>query len=233
MSETVSVMLFVALPYAAFALAIAVSVLRWRVTPFTVSSISSQLLESRKLFWGSIPFHWGIILILTGHIFTLFLPSTVSWWNGVPIRLYALEMTGVALALWSLFGIVVLLYRRFQNARVRVVTTPMDIVVLLVLLVQIVTGIWIAIGLRFGSLWAVGVVVPYIWSLFKLSPQPELVQPFPLVLQLHIVSFYVFMAIFPFTRLIHFVTFPIMYLVRPWQRVVHIRDAQRDKQSVG
>ncbi|MEN8239182.1 MAG: respiratory nitrate reductase subunit gamma [Actinomycetota bacterium] len=227
MSETVSVMLFVALPYAALALAIAVSVVRWRQAPFTVSSLSSQLLESRKLFWGSIPFHWGIVLILTGHLFVLFLPSTVDWWNGVPLRLYAIEITGVALALWAAFGIVVLLYRRLTNAKVRVVTTPMDLVVLLVLAVQVVTGLWVAIALRFGAAWATGVVVPYVWSLIKLNPQPELVTPFPLVLQIHIVAFYVFLAIFPFTRLVHFVTFPIMYLTRPWQRVVRMREIER------
>ncbi len=227
MSETVSVMLFVALPYAALALAIAVSVVRWRRAPFSVSSLSSQLLESRKLFWGSIPFHWGIVLILSGHLFVLLLPSTVDWWNGVPLRLYALEVTGVALALWAGFGIVVLLYRRLTTAKIRVVTTPMDFVVLLVLAVQIISGLWVAIGLRFGSAWATGVVVPYVWSLLTLRPDPGLVSPFPLVLQIHIVTFYVFLAIFPFTRLVHFVTFPIMYLVRPWQRVVRMREVEK------
>jgi nitrate reductase gamma subunit len=227
MSETVSVMLFVALPYAALALAIAVSVLRWHEAPFSVSSLSSQLLESRKLFWGSIPFHWGIVLILTGHLFVLFLPSTVDWWNGVPVRLYAIEITGVALGMWTLLGVLVLLYRRFTTAKVRVVTTPMDIVVLAILLVQIVSGLWIAIGLRFGAAWATGVVVPYIWSLVTLHPEPGLIAAFPLVLQIHVVAFWVFLAIFPFTRLVHLITFPIMYLVRPWQRVVAMRPARR------
>jgi nitrate reductase gamma subunit len=220
MSETVSVMLFVALPYVAIALAIGVSIVRWRLAPFTVSSLSSQLLESKKLFWGSIPFHWGIILILTGHLFVLFLPSTVDWWNGVPVRLYAIEITGVALGLWALLGLVVLTYRRFSSARIRVVTTPMDMVVLAVLFVQIVSGLWVAIGLRFGAAWATGVVVPYVWSLLTLQPEPGLISPFPLVLQIHVVSFWVFLAIFPFTRLVHLVTFPLLYGARPWQKVV-------------
>lgn len=227
MSDTVSMVLFVGFPYAALLLAIAVTVVRWRKAPFTVSSISSQLLESRKLFWGSIPFHWGILLILGGHLFTLLLPSTVQWWDGVPVRLYALEVTGLALALWTLFGIGVLVYRRLSNSKVRVVTTPMDMVVLLLLLVQVMSGIWVAVGLRFGSMWAVGVVVPYIWSLVTLSPQPELIQPFPLVLQIHVISFWVFLAVFPFTRLVHIITFPITYLTRPWQRVVHMREFEK------
>ncbi|MCL1587255.1 MAG: respiratory nitrate reductase subunit gamma [Actinomycetia bacterium] len=220
MSETLSVMLFVVLPYAALALAIIVSVLRWREAPFSISSLSTQLLESRKLFWGSIPFHWGIIFILTGHIFVLFLPSTVDWWNGVPLRLYALEITGVALALWALFGMVVLTYRRLSNSKVRRVTTPMDYVVLTILFVQIISGLWVAIGLRFGAAWATGVVVPYIWSLVVLQPKPELISPFPLVLQIHVVAFWVFLAVFPFTRLVHILTYPVMYVTKPWQKVV-------------
>jgi nitrate reductase gamma subunit len=227
MSETLSVMLFVALPYAALALAIIVSVVRWREAPFSISSLSTQLLESRKLFWGSIPFHWGIIFILTGHIFVLFLPSAVDWWNGVPVRLYALETTGVALGLWTLFGLVVLWYRRLTTSKIRVVTTPMDIVVLAVLFVQIVSGLWIAIGLRFGAAWATGVVVPYVWSLVVLQPKPDLIAPFSVVLQIHIVAFWVFLAIFPFTRLVHILTYPIMYLTRPWQRVVRMREVEK------
>ena len=220
MSETLSVMLFVVLPYAALALAIIVSVVRWREAPFSISSLSTQLLEGRKLFWGSIPFHWGIVLILTGHLFVLFLPSTVDWWNGVPLRLYALEITGVALAVWALFGMVVLTYRRLSNSKVRVVTTPMDYVVLTILFVQIISGLWVAIGLRFGAAWATGVVVPYIWSLVVLQPKPELISPFPLVLQIHVVAFWVFLAVFPFSRLVHILTYPILYLTRPWQKVV-------------
>jgi nitrate reductase gamma subunit len=227
MSETLAVMLFVVLPYAALALAIIVTVLRWRKAPFSISSLSSQLLESKKLFWGSIPFHWGIIFILTGHIFVLFLPSAVDWWNGVPVRLYALEITGVALGLWTLFGLVVLWYRRLTTSKIRVVTTPMDIVVLAVLFVQIVSGLWIAIGLRFGAAWATGVVVPYIWSLVVLQPKPELIAPFSVVLQIHIVAFWLFLAIFPFTRLVHILTYPIMYLTRPWQKVVANVPARR------
>jgi nitrate reductase gamma subunit len=220
MSDTVSVLLFVALPYAAIALAVIAGIIRWRLSPFTISSLSSQLLESKKLFWGSIPFHWGIVLILTGHIFVLFLPSTVDWWNGVPVRLYAIELTGVALALWALFGLVMLTYRRFTTPKVRVVTKPMDFVVLALLFVQIISGLWVAIGLRFGAAWATGVVVPYIWSLVVLQPEPGLISPFPVVLQIHVVAFWAFLAIFPFTRLVHIVSFPALYTTRPWQKVV-------------
>ena len=227
MSDTVSMMLFVVFPYVAFVLAFVGGIVRWRLKPFSVSSLSSQLLESRKLFWGSVPFHWGILIILAGHLFTLFLPSTVAWWDGVPIRLYALEITGLALALWAGFGISVLLYRRITNTKIRVVTTPMDYIVLAVLLLLVLTGIWVAVMLRFGSFWAVGVAVPYMWSLITLRPEPELIQPFPLAIQAHIVMFWVFLAVFPFSRLVHIFTWPLGYFFKPWQKVVDVREPTR------
>ena len=55
---------FVILPYIALAIFVAVSIYRAIYRPFTVSSLSSQLLERKKLYWGSIPFHYGIVIVL-------------------------------------------------------------------------------------------------------------------------------------------------------------------------
>lgn len=218
-----NVLLFVVLPYLSLMMAVVVSVVRWRRHPFTVSAISSQLLESRRLFWGSVAFHWGITLVLAGHLAALLVPRGFELWNGAPLRLYLLEATGLALGLWALFGVLVLLWRRFSSRRVQAVTTPMDLVVLGVILVQVVTGIWIAVGYRWGSFWGTAVFVPYIRSLFALSPQVDLVAPLPVVLKTHVVAFFAFLALFPFTRLVHIVTLPLGYLVRPWQKVVRMR----------
>ena len=216
-------LLFVVFPYVAIALAIVVSVIRWRRHPFSVSALSSQLLESRKLFWGSVSFHWGISLVLVGHLAALLVPRGFELWNGEPARLYLLEATGLALGLWALFGVGVLIYRRISVRRVQAVTSPLDVAVLALILVQVVTGVWIALGYRWGSFWGTSVFVPYIWSLLTFQPQPELVAPLPFVLQLHAFSFFVFLAVFPFSRLVHIVTLPLGYLTRPWQKVVRMR----------
>lgn len=216
-------LLFVVFPYVAISLAIVVSVVRWRRHPFSVSAMSSQLLESRKLFWGSVSFHWGVSLVLVGHLAALIVPSGFELWNGAPLRLYLLEATGLALGLWALFGLGVLIYRRLSSRRIQAVTSKMDAVVLGLLLVQVVTGIWIALGYRWGSLWGTSVFVPYVRSLLVFQPRPDLVAPLPFVLQLHAFSFFVFMALFPFSRLVHIVTLPLRYLTRPWQKVVRMR----------
>ncbi len=215
-------LLFVVFPYVAISLAVVVSVIRWRRHPFSVSALSSQLLESRKLFWGSVSFHWGISLVLLGHLAALLVPRGFELWNGAPARLYLLEATGLALGLWALFGVMVLIYRRLTNRRIQAVTSVMDGVVLALILVQVVTGLWIALGYRWGSFWGTSVFVPYVWSLLTFQPQPELVAPLPFVLQLHAFSFFVFLALFPFSRLVHIVTVPLGYLTRPWQKVVRM-----------
>lgn len=215
-----NLLLFVVFPYVAIILAVVGTIYRLIRRPFTVSSLSSQLLESRKLFWGSVSFHWGLSLILVGHLAALIVPSAFTLWNGAPLRLYLLEITGFALGLWAAFGLGVLIYRRLSNRRIAAVTTPMDLVVLGILGVQIVTGLWIAFGYRWGSFWGTSVFVPYIRSLLALDPRPELVAPLPVVLKTHVVAFWAFLLVFPFTRLVHIITVPLGYLARPWQRVI-------------
>ncbi len=217
-------MLFGVLPYVVAALAIIVAIIRWRQAPFTVSSLSSQLLESRKLYWGSISFHWGLSIILIGHLVALIIPRSFELWNGEPFRLYLLEATGLALGLWAAFGISILLFRRLTNARVRRVTSVMDRVVLVVIGAQIVTGVWISIGCRWGSYWGTSVFSPYVQSLFEFQPEPGYIEPLPLVLKLHVLCFFAFLAVFPFSRLVHIITLPLQYLFRPWQKVIANRE---------
>jgi nitrate reductase gamma subunit len=221
---SVNDVLFGVFPYVAMALLVVVTVIRWRRLPFSVSSLSSQLLESRRLYWGSVPFHWGVTIILLGHLLALLVPSGFQVWNGSSLRLYVLEGTGLALGLWAAFGLGVLFYRRVATPRVRAVTRPMDHVVLTVLAVQVITGIWIAVGYRWGSFWGTSVFVPYVRSILTFSPKPDYVDPLPFVLQLHAFMFWVFIAVFPFSRLVHMLTLPLGYLIRPWQRVIRMRE---------
>ncbi|GEM81964.1 respiratory nitrate reductase subunit gamma [Meiothermus hypogaeus] len=222
-----NILLFQVFPYVALALLVIVSFQRMRGKPFSVSSLSSQLLERRLLFFGSVPFHWGVLIILLGHLLALLVPQGLLLWNAVPIRLYLLEISGLALALWTLGGLLVLLYRRLSNRRVLAVTRPTDVIVLLLLLVSILTGILTAVMYRYGSYWFPSVFTPYLWSILTLRPRPELVADLPFWIQLHVFNFWVLLAVFPFTRLIHIITVPLGYLWRPWQLVIWVRKPRR------
>lgn len=213
-------LLFGIAPYVAIALAVSVTLYRYRTRRFSFSSLSSQLLERRALFWGSIPFHWGILPILTGHLVAFLLPQAILGWNAAPLRLYALEVTGLALGLWALAGLLVLLWRRLSYPRLQAISTGMDLAVLAALLVSVATGVFTALTYRWGSNWFAAVATPYLWSIATFAPKPELVADLPPVVKAHVFNFFVLLAIFPFSRLVHVVTLPVRYLWRPWQIVV-------------
>lgn len=217
---------FVIFPYISLSVAIVVTVYRSIYRPFTVSSMSSQLLERNKLYWGSISFHYGIVLVLLGHLFALLLPRELLLLNALPIRLYLLELTGLGLGIWALVGLIVLLWRRLSDRRVRMVTTPMDLVVLTLVLVSTLTGVITATLYRFGTSWFTVIFTPYLLSLFTLQPNVSLVVSLPWLIKLHVINFFLLLAVLPFSRLIHIITYPAGYLVRPWQIVIWNRKIQ-------
>jgi nitrate reductase gamma subunit len=212
--------LFIIFPYAVVVLAMVITVQRYLMRGFTYSSLSSQFLESKELFFGSVPWHYGILGVLTGHLLGLLFPRTVLWFNGVPVRLYVLESTGLALGLMCLVGIISLIARRIQSSRIRAVTSPMDVIVLLLLLVQVGLGVFTAIFYRWGSSWYVTLAVPYVQSLFTLQPDAKMLSALPVVVKLHILNAYLLAAVFGFSRLVHMLVVPIQYLWRPYQVVI-------------
>ncbi|KXK34849.1 MAG: nitrate reductase, gamma subunit [Chlorobi bacterium OLB6] len=146
-------LLFAVLPYVSLAVFLIGSIYRYRRKGFSVSSISSQFLEGRELFWASQPFHWGLMIVFFGHLTAFLIPKTVLAWNGDPVRLIILEVSAFSFGLASLIGLLLLIYRRITTRRLHVVTSPMDIVVYIILLTQLVTGVLVAYFDRWGSSW--------------------------------------------------------------------------------
>lgn len=219
--------LWVGFPYVALVLAIVVSILRFVWKPFSYSSLSSQFLENKQLFWGSGLWHWGIVWVLTGHLVAFLIPGQILAWNSAPFRLYLLEFTGLTAALLALVGIVALMVRRHTSSRVKVVTTAMDWILLGFLLLQVTTGIDTALRYRWGSSWYASNAAPYLWSLLSLSPRPELIVPLPWLPKIHILSGFSVILLIPFTRLVHLLVVPIFYYWRKPQVVIWNRKGLR------
>lgn len=215
-----NVFLFAVLPYIAALLFLTVSVERYIHAPFQFSSLSSQFLETKVLFWGSVPFHIGILTLFFGHLLGFLFPRSTTLWNRVPVRLFILESTALAAALLTLVGLVGLIVRRGVTPRLRVVTSAMDIVVYVLLMFQIVTGLWVALGLRWGSAWYTQTIVPYLWSLFRFQPDVQRMADMKLPGQMHVVGAFVLFAAFSFTRLVHALVAPVPYLWRRNQVVI-------------
>lgn len=216
-----------AFPYVALVLAIVVGLYRYFFDRFSYSAISSQFLENRTLFWGSVPWHYGIGIVLLAHLFALLLPGPWAALIGAPARLYVLEITGLALAAMAIVGLALLFIRRLTNARVLAVTSTMDWVFLAVLLGQVALGFSVALFYRWGSDWYLHTAVPWLVSLATLNPQVQYVSVLPWLVKIHMIGGFVIVALFPFTRLVHFITFPITYLWRPYQVVIWNRPGGR------
>jgi nitrate reductase gamma subunit len=209
--------LFGVFPYLAVALAVGGTLYRLAALRSTVVARSSELLEERLLWWGSIPWHAAILVVLAAHLAAVLAPGTWGRLLGEPTRLIALEITGLALGALSVLGIAVLLVRR---ARLRRHTTAMDWAVLALLLAQAATGVFIAYALRWGSVWYLHTATPWLWSLARLQPDVQRMAVLPAVVKVHAVNAFLLLALVPLSRLAHATRIPLAYLWRTRQLVL-------------
>ena len=214
------VALFSVLPYVALFTFLLVTIQRYRGQAFTYSSLSSQFLENQQHFYGLVPFHYGILVVLTGHVVAFLLPAEFLWWNSRPLRLYVLEAAALVFGLLTLVGLIAIVTRRVNVSKVRGVTTLADWIVLALLLVQVSGGVYVAIAYPWGSSWFAAIVAPYLWSLLALAPDLGAIAPLPVAVKLHIANAYLLILFFPFTRLVHILVVPNPYL---WRRPQVVR----------
>lgn len=222
---------FIGLPYAALVIMIVGSAFRYFNFGFKVSSLSSQFLEGRELFYGSQPFHWGLVFLFFGHLIAFLFPRSVIAWNSMPWRLLILEISAFGFGILAFVGLVLLILRRIRNKRLHMVTSYMDIVVYLILSVQIITGLWVAFTARWGSVWFASVLSPYLESIFTFNPDIKAVSELPFIVKMHLVSAFTMIAIIPFTRFMHFLVFPFSYIWRSYQYVIWNWDRKQIRNS--
>lgn len=210
-----NMLIFVALPYVALALLFFVIPYRYFATRLTWSAYSTELLERKLLYWGSNFWHYGIIPLLFAHLIPFLFPWIPARVLGNQTALVILESIGLGLGLLALVGILLLILRRISTPMLKGVTYLPDWVILFLLLLQVVSGGYIASSLRWGSLWYLHAAVPYFWSIWAFNPQPEYLTDFPVFVKAHVACAYVIMAILPFTKLVHMLFLPIDFIKDP------------------
>lgn len=212
---------FVVLPYVCLAIFVVGHVWRYRADQFGWTTRTSQVLEQKWLAWGSPLFHIGALLVIAGHIGGLLVPQ--SWTRAVGISDHTYHVVAVAggtvagIALCA--GLAILLIRRFvYSDRIRVVTTPMDKVLYLLLTVQIIVGMAQTVAINvFGSGYEYrGTISVWFRGLFALNPDPSLISSAPAVFGWHAILGCLLLAVWPFTRLVHVWSVPVGYLGRPF-----------------
>jgi nitrate reductase gamma subunit len=225
----VNVLLWVVVPYLSIVVFAGGLAWRYRYDKFGWTTRSSQLYESAVLRWGSPLFHFGILLVLVGHVGGLLVPK--SWTEAVGVTEHAYHLTAVFLGtvagLCTLIGLAVLVARRRLVGPVFTATTRNDKAMYVVLLGVIVLGLVATVRAN-----ALGpgydyreTVSPWFRSLFYLRPDPEVMAGVPVGFQAHVLAAFALLAFWPFTRLVHAFSAPLGYLTRPYV-VYRSRDAR-------
>jgi nitrate reductase gamma subunit len=213
-------LLWVALPYIAITVFIAGHIWRYRTDQYGWTSRSTQLLESRKLKWGSILFHYGALAAIGGHLLGILVPATWTSAFGVSEHSYHLLSAGAGTlaGLACVVGFVILAWRRITTTRVRVTTSRMDLLVYALLGLVIGLGIAETIGRNTlgGGYDYRATVAVWFRSIVFLHPEPSKMVGVPVIYQVHATAAWLLFLIWPFTRLVHAWSIPLQYVGRPF-----------------
>jgi nitrate reductase gamma subunit len=212
-------LLWVVVPYICLTIFVLGHLWRYRYDKFGWTTRSSQLYEARLLRLGSPLFHFGILIVLLGHVMGLGVPK--SWTEAVGISEEVYHAMAVGLGAVSgvctVVGMAILIYRRRVTGPVFSATTKMDKTMYLVLAIVILLGLAnTVIANMFGHYdYREGVSV-WFRGLFRFDTHPDLMAEAPLGFQLHGLAALLLFALWPFTRLVHVFSAPLGYLTRPY-----------------
>ena len=225
----IDIFLWGVLPYLVAFTLVAGTIWRYKYDQFGWTTRSSQLYESKLLRIASPMFHYGLFVVLMGHLMGLLIPK--AWTDLVvtqhtyhEVALWAGSLAGVA----TLVGIALLIYRRRTTGPVFLATTRNDKLMYVVLVAAIVLGM---VATLTGSQTPSGEEHNYretvsIWfrSLLIFQPDVEAMAASTWQFKVHILVGLALIALIPFSRLVHAFTVPLNYLFRPYV-VYRSRDA--------
>lgn len=230
MTSTLDALLWGVLPYVTIAIFVVGLFWRYRYDKFGWTTRSSQLHENRLLRWGSPMFHFGLIMVILGHLVGLLIPKSWTEAVGIPEAAYHFVATwmGSFGALLVVAGLIILIVRRRTTGPVFAATTRMDKTMYVFLAASILLGSWATVetqiiagnhGYDYRE-----TISPWFRNLFILNPEPALMAGVPLAFKLHIIAAELLFILWPFTRLVHAFSAPLPYAVRPYV-VYRSRDA--------
>lgn len=210
-------------PYIAFSVFFIVSIAKYEYAQYEWKTASSQILDNRWFSLGSNLFHLGIILLFFGHFIGMLTPESVY-----KCFIAAEQKQTVAMVAGGIFGSIsfvgctILVFRRLFCLRVRKNSTNMDIIILLLIYVQLITGL-LSIFISYGftdatSMKALASWAQHIMS-FNVNASDFIVHEHWLF-KLHLFIGITFFLLFPFSRLLHILSVPVYYIFRTGYQIV-------------
>ncbi len=212
-------------PYIALAIFLFGSLARFEREQYTWKSDSSQMLHTGNLRVGNILFHIGVLGLFFGHLVGLLTPVIV--WDTLGVshgfkQMIAMVMGGVFGSLCML-GLLILMHRRFTDARISAVTKTGDKVLLLWIFITLGLGlstIFESANHRDGHM----MVLLMTWAQHIVTfrgDAADFIVAAPLLFKAHLFMGLSLFVIFPFTRLVHVWSgfAAVGYVSRAWQLV--------------
>jgi len=158
---------------------------------------------------AALSLHWGLIIVIAAHVVG-FIGGAGSW----PSLVDFFRWVGMFGGMLVLYGASWAFVRRLIVPQLRAMSTIEDYTVLLFLIVISGLGLYhSAVQLAFGVSYTVG---PWFGGIFTLKPDSALIAGAPIVVKLHMIVVFVFLAYLPFTKLAHAFSYPFAYITRPY-----------------
>ena len=191
--------LFASLPYAAVALAAAGLLVRV-LGPAGEAAPEAPALPATlrpRVRWARPAWAGGLGLLLVFHLLILLAPAAAAPWSRTPAALALCEVLGLAaagLALAGLAGEGLAAVRRARTA------AAADGLLLALLVLELASGLAVALAYRWGAAWSAVTLTPYLASLLRLRPEVELAAGLPALVRLHLLGGFAVLAVLPFSR---------------------------------
>jgi nitrate reductase gamma subunit len=205
------------------------SALRYDRDQYTWKADSSQLLRKKGVRIGNNLFHIGIILLFLGHFFGLLTPREVyhHFMDSGTKQMIAMFAGGIFGTI-CFVGMTILLLRRLFDSRIRATSKPSDILILIVLYVQLITGL-ITIPFSAQHMDGSSMIALANWAQHLVtfrSGAADYIIGEAIIFKLHIVLGTTIFLLFPFTRLVHVfsgIVAPLKYILRRGYQIVRKR----------
>ncbi|HEY6390886.1 MAG TPA: respiratory nitrate reductase subunit gamma [Bryobacteraceae bacterium] len=192
--------LFQVWPYAAMALFAIGIAIRYVLARKKSAGCARDLDEARDLFGGRRILFFSLLMLFLGHLAGLLFPHKIILWNSVPSQLYALEGLAFLIGLSAFGAWARLMWQQLGKSHGSVLRQVGDAVFLSLLFITMLSGLLTAVFYRWGSSWGVLTLTPYGLSLLRGKPAVALVAGLPFLVQVHVFSGFVALAMLPFTR---------------------------------
>lgn len=137
---------------------------------------------------------------LVGHVVMVAWPAQVLAWNRSANRLLTLELTFFVFGLLALGGLIRIVIRDMRDSARCSPRSLAGTISLALALVAVGSGLAMAIGYRWASSWSSLTVTPWVRSVLRLRPEPQLVDTLPYVVKLHLFAGVALLTLLPLTR---------------------------------